>query len=331
MPIIIENIKWNTAQRYEWTGHVEHGLGNYKRAEESLLKSLRYAREVADPYRITFTLVGLGDLYTGMSLLERAQEVYQEAVRLAKSSSQYWQEAWALRGLGQVGYGRGDYQDATGYAEKSLNLCQTIGWKYGRVQNYNLLGLLAVAQNNLSAARQYFHKSLASGLVTETPPLILATLYGMSHLAASEGNLERAVELLSLIRSHSKSHADTKHVAQALLDELQAKLAQDLFEAAGALGQHHNLVNIVEGLLMELAGHIGQAPRQTPAELTEPLTRTELKILRLMDSHFSYPEIAEQRSVSLNTIKTHRSNIYSKLGVGSRQEAVERAKDLALL
>lgn len=87
----------------------------------------------------------------------------------------------------------------------------------------------------------------------------------------------------------------------------------------------------VADVLLKLAESIEQAPHQPPAELAEPLTRTERKVLSLMDSPLSYPEIAEQRSVSLNTIKTHRSNIFGKLGVGSRQEAVQRAKELALL
>lgn len=96
------------------------------------------------------------------------------------------------------------------------------------------------------------------------------------------------------------------------------------------IGNFEHLLRAAD-LLMRLAERINQASRQTPGELTEPLTRTERKVLSLMDSHLSYPEIAEQRSVSLNTIKTHRSNIFGKLGVGSRQEAVQRAKDLSLL
>ena len=65
--------------------------------------------------------------------------------------------------------------------------------------------------------------------------------------------------------------------------------------------------------------------------LLEHLTRTERRILLLMDSDLSYPEIAELHHVSINTIKTHRKNIYTKLGVTSREEAVERAKTLRLL
>jgi LuxR family maltose regulon positive regulatory protein len=43
------------------------------------------------------------------------------------------------------------------------------------------------------------------------------------------------------------------------------------------------------------------------------------------------PEIADQLTVSLNTMRTHTRNIYAKLGVNSRRAAVRRARELELL
>jgi len=71
------------------------------------------------------------------------------------------------------------------------------------------------------------------------------------------------------------------------------------------------------------------APRPRPA-LAEPLTATQRRILELLPT--STPlQIANTLYISRNTVKTHLRSIYQKLGVGSRQEAVERAVDLQLL
>jgi LuxR family maltose regulon positive regulatory protein len=43
------------------------------------------------------------------------------------------------------------------------------------------------------------------------------------------------------------------------------------------------------------------------------------------------PEIADRLMVSLNTMRTHTKNIYSKLGVGNRRAAIQRAQELDLL
>ena len=65
--------------------------------------------------------------------------------------------------------------------------------------------------------------------------------------------------------------------------------------------------------------------------LVEPLTERELEILRFLPSELSMRELAEQLVVSINTIKTQLKSIYAKLGVHSREEAVEKARALNLL
>ena len=63
----------------------------------------------------------------------------------------------------------------------------------------------------------------------------------------------------------------------------------------------------------------------------EPLTERELTVLRFLQSVLSNEEIASKLFVSVNTVKTHVRNIYRKLGVGRRREAVRRARELHLL
>ncbi len=75
------------------------------------------------------------------------------------------------------------------------------------------------------------------------------------------------------------------------------------------------------------------APASTPASqaLIEPLSDRELDVLRLLNTEMSGPEIARTLVISLNTLRTHTKNIYSKLDVNSRRAAVGRAKDLSLI
>ena len=70
----------------------------------------------------------------------------------------------------------------------------------------------------------------------------------------------------------------------------------------------------------------------TSAEpLLEALSERELDVLRALDSDMTGPEIAASLFVSLNTLRTHSKNIYSKLGVNTRRAALRRAEELALL
>jgi LuxR family maltose regulon positive regulatory protein len=62
-----------------------------------------------------------------------------------------------------------------------------------------------------------------------------------------------------------------------------------------------------------------------------PLTKTELRVLQYLPGHLSFPKIAEELFLSLNTVKTHVRSIYLKLDVSSRAEAVACAREAGLL
>ena len=61
------------------------------------------------------------------------------------------------------------------------------------------------------------------------------------------------------------------------------------------------------------------------------ISRRELEVLELMATGLSNQEIAVRLFVSLNTIKTHSSKVFEKLGVKRRTQAVEKAKRLNLI
>ena len=61
------------------------------------------------------------------------------------------------------------------------------------------------------------------------------------------------------------------------------------------------------------------------------LTAAELRLLPMLSTHLSFPEIAEELFLSRHTIKTEAKSIYRKLGVSSRSQAVGRSRELGLL
>ena len=65
--------------------------------------------------------------------------------------------------------------------------------------------------------------------------------------------------------------------------------------------------------------------------MVEQLTERELLVLRYLPSRLSNADIAARLYVSINTLKTHIKNIYRKLEVGDRSEAITRAEELGLL
>ncbi|MBE7554704.1 MAG: helix-turn-helix transcriptional regulator [Anaerolineales bacterium] len=68
-----------------------------------------------------------------------------------------------------------------------------------------------------------------------------------------------------------------------------------------------------------------------PQPLVEPLSKRELEILSLIAQGLTNFEIAQQIFISAQTVKVHTRNIYGKLGVNCRRQAVSKARTLGLL
>ncbi|HTZ30223.1 MAG TPA: LuxR C-terminal-related transcriptional regulator [Streptosporangiaceae bacterium] len=106
-----------------------------------------------------------------------------------------------------------------------------------------------------------------------------------------------------------------------------------LHPAPGLLERHARRQTAHAALLAQILDLLA-ASRPSPLAgrpPLEPLSKSEVRVLRYLPTHLSAREIADELSVSTSTVKTHMRNLYTKLGVHSRAEAVESARRLGLL
>jgi LuxR family maltose regulon positive regulatory protein len=95
---------------------------------------------------------------------------------------------------------------------------------------------------------------------------------------------------------------------------------------------HHIAGETIARLLVAFSKEKSAAPSlRSPHELIEPLSKRELEILQLIARGLSNREIAAQLVISLSTVKGHTANIFSKLDVKNRTQAVARGRKLALI
>lgn len=108
-------------------------------------------------------------------------------------------------------------------------------------------------------------------------------------------------------------------------------MAPILLVAAGLSLRWLNLDGLLpETVLQRLHLTHPAKPADEIEPLVEPLSSRELEVLRLIDAGLSNQQIADQLSVAASTVKTHINNIYGKLGVQTRVQAVNRARELHL-
>ena len=124
---------------------------------------------------------------------------------------------------------------------------------------------------------------------------------------------------------------------QALVELARAYLALvDPTGARAVLEQVHGILQQRPDLgTLATAAHsleerVSQITAATPVGASS-LTAAELRLVPLLPTHLTYPEIGERLFISRHTVKTQASSVYRKLGASSRKEAVERIAALGLI
>lgn len=164
---------------------------------------------------------------------------------------------------------------------------------------YSAFGAIHFQQGKLEQARSEFEHALRSR----------RRLFGLSPWPTVDTLLRLARVVLDM---------GDRAPAAALLAEARDILAS-LPDGAGALQARVN----------GLERHLAAESLGTP--LAEPLTEREEAVLRLLRGTLSLREIGRELYLSANTIKTHTRAIYRKLGVNTRGDAVDRARECGIL
>ena len=201
--------------------------------------------------------------------------------------------------------------------------------------------------DDLSYLREFEHLTLARALLARhraepsDRPLHQATGLLDRLLAAAEqgqrtGSVVEILALQALARQaggdlpaalasleEALTLAEPEGYVRVFLDE-----GPPLVTLLTAAARHGTARDQARHLLSSVGGPVGVPPARPG--LVEPLSGRELDVLRLLRTDLSGPEIAGELMVSLNTLRTHTRNIFTKLGVNNRRAAVRRAEELGL-
>ncbi len=173
---------------------------------------------------------------------------------------------------------------------------------------------------------------------------VVALLERLHQLAESDGRMGSVLEILVLQALAYAANGDIPAAVAPLKQALTLAEPEGyvrLFVGEGAVmaallskmtPEDEKLSAYVAKLL---AAFDSRKERQLPVlsaqPLVEPLSERELEVLQLVAEGLSNREIAERLFLALPTVKGHNRNIYSKLNVSRRTEAVARAQELGIL
>jgi LuxR family transcriptional regulator, maltose regulon positive regulatory protein len=209
-------------------------------------------------------------------------------------------------------------------------------WPLSRIVALSVAALRAADDGELAQAERLTEEASeivnGRGLTKWPPNSFILTAAGTVHLrqgrlAEARAELEYAIHRRRqwILLTPWLSVETQLRLAQVLLAmDDRAAAAIVAAEVRNVLTASPDGTEALLARLGELELHLAVTP--SAPSLGEPLTEREQVVLNLLGKSLSVSEIARELYLSVNTVKTHRRAIYRKLGVSSRQEAIERAR-----
>jgi LuxR family transcriptional regulator, maltose regulon positive regulatory protein len=273
-------------------------LGDVSAAAQSAAIAVELEPDTTAPWRPHVTnALGMTAFWSGD--FDEAENAFAETVSAGESVGYYAAQIYALGYLAVMSAERAEPAEAGRRvaAARALAERQALGEHWVTVMVDYAAGQLARARGDLQLARVKIEHGLS---IARRGGLRLDTVYGLLVLAR--------------ITLQAGAPAEAQELRRRARRQLAACPDPGFLRSRA---------------IAEPATDPGTVP--AAADSADELSERELAVLRLLSSQLSLREIGNELYVSLNTIKTHTRNIYAKLRVSSREQAVVRARQLGLL
>ncbi len=313
--------------------------GQYQSAKQYAEAAYATAQETQDRWFMAYCLIEMANVASTMSEYAVAREHLEKSYALRKEFNDPEGMAVALTYLGEVALRQEEYVEAQNSYERSVAFYRDINDRGGLARSLDGLGNALCAIGDYETARQNLRQALEIATEIQFVSLIFTILTSAGNLLVQTGNYANGLALISQVSRHPSSTTTCKSRARQLLAQYRAIIdeehydvvtAQDHIEAVNALAEMAQIELSVPDLETHpLSITTPTSPITQP--LVDPLTAREMEILALIVEGLSNQQIASALIITRGTVKWYTSQIYNKLGINSRTQAIGRARELSII
>ncbi len=334
--------------------------GGLSQAEDFLREIWELWSETDNVYLIAHFAIDYGKLHYERNDMQEAETYYQKALDIGKAQQNAYLTVLAASGLATV-YLASDFPERADILLAAIRK-QFVDERYPsltkRLQWFD--ALRAWREGEMNIASEWLSNS-GLGVEDEIQDTMLEQYDTAACIMAAQGQIDEAILLLDALLSiarrlerHSDvirilihrsiilDRADLKTKSLYVLEEAlslaepegyirtfldegeQLLLLLNRYAEARRARRHRVKYNVSMAYIKKLLRLMNSREKKLTLNAACNLTPREKMIFQLMGEGFSNREIAGHLSVSLTTVKTHINNLYRKLGVSKREEAIQR-------
>ena len=309
-----ENFGQAIALRY--LGSLALGRGDYDRARELVDESLDCLPEVALPEHRLEALVLLASVAHAQGDRRRARRLLDEVAARTRGPG-------LLRALGQLAVEEGDPGEGRRLFEQARTLASASRTKGALAKVLHSLGQLTRDEGDQEGAAALHDEALELRRQIGALPAIAESLEAAAGLVAAVGQHRHAARLFGAASSLRRSGGYARAPWESARYNADLALCRSLPAAELSIALAEGEALTLEQAVVEAAKGIRRA-RGTRGWAS--LTGRELQVVELVGEGLANLEIAERLVISPETVKTHLSNVFSKLGMTGRSELAREVR-----
>jgi LuxR family maltose regulon positive regulatory protein len=288
-------------------------------------KGLALCRDWKNTDTLALSYLELAYIQRALGNVEQARTSFQEAIQIMTSFSPWGSKhTTAHQVIFEIACG--DIEAAARWAQAN-DLVTDGEFEFNREIEYLALARVFIAQQRYQEAHALVERIYRIAQETRRRQTELEGLILLAIVLSAQGETDQA--LVHLYKA--LSIGEPEGYIRIFVDE-GPPMARLLYEALSRGIKSDYVRRLLAAFPISEPEQTDPSKSQSPhSELVEPLSEREIEILQLIAEGMTNPEIAARLYLSLNTVKVHTRNIYGKLGVNNRTQAVARARALGIL
>lgn len=312
-----------------WVGRVYARLSKVSYEWNNLETAMDYAHQCIELSQQWEDFDLLAEGYVMMARLEYAQDNPDKAKDALQAIERLVGEQllplersiWVQSFLARLWLAQGNVKQASHFIEVNrISISDEI--PYMQEPEYLILLRILLTRGEYDAAQMLSQRLLERAEATACVGRIIEVLGLQALIFQAKKDIDQALAILE----RALSLAQPAGYVRTFLDEGESMTKLLYLAKARQMGTGY-----AEDLLAAMGKFPVTVQYPTQQLLIEPLSPRELEVLALIESGCSNQEIADKLVISIPTVKRHISNIYAKLGVKSRTQAVSTGRELHLI